>query len=107
MTRQLDTPLYERIAAMAEIADIRGSDDQVAALRKRAYQIFQQTGFPSIKNEEWRFTNILPFLKNINLNIPTTNAVTGASCKKIFPGNKGFKLSAVKKINKIPYIFLL
>jgi Fe-S cluster assembly protein SufD len=63
MTRQLDTPLYERIDAKFEIADLRGSDEKISALRKKAYAVFKSLGFPSIKNEEWKHTSILPFLK--------------------------------------------
>jgi len=61
--KQLETPLYDRIAAKFEIADMRGSNEKITALRKKAYSIFNEMGFPSIKNEEWKSTNILPFLK--------------------------------------------
>lgn len=63
MTRQLDTPLYERIDAKFEIADLRGKDEKICTLRKKAYAIFKSLGFPSIKNEEWKHTGILPFIK--------------------------------------------
>ena len=61
--KNLETPLYDRIDAKFEIADMRGSDDKIITLRKKAYSIFKKLGFPSIKNEEWRHTNMLPYLK--------------------------------------------
>lgn len=63
MTRQLDTPLYEYIAAKYEIAQLRSSDEVIRSLREKAYAVFRETGFPSIKNEEWKYTNMLPFLR--------------------------------------------
>lgn len=61
--KQLETPLYDRIDAKFEIADMRGYNEKIKALRQKAYTIFKDLGFPSIKNEEWKNTNILPYLK--------------------------------------------
>lgn len=63
MTKYIETPLTERFAAKFEIARLRDADESVRAIRKEASDFFQKNGFPSIKNEEWRFTNMLPFLK--------------------------------------------
>lgn len=63
MTKYIETPLNERFDAKFEIARLRETDESVRAIRKEASEFFQQNGFPSIKNEEWRFTNMLPFLK--------------------------------------------
>ncbi len=64
MTKQLDTPLYERFKAKAEIASLQSKTEDVRILRTQAFEQFINVGFPSIKNEEWRFTNVLPFLKD-------------------------------------------
>lgn len=63
MTNQVETPLYERFAAKFEIASLQSGSEQIRTLRQAAFDIFKSTGFPSIKNEEWKFTNILPYLK--------------------------------------------
>ncbi len=63
MTNQLETPLYERFAARFEIVSLQSSNDQLRQIRQEAFNIFNAIGFPSIKNEEWKYTNILPFLK--------------------------------------------
>lgn len=60
----MDSPLYERIAAKFEIADLRAQQDEIKDLRKSAYAIFNAAGFPSTKQEEWRFTNMYPYLKD-------------------------------------------
>lgn len=64
MINQLETPLYERLSAKFEIASLQSGTDAMRALRQEAFDIFKTLGFPSIKNEEWKYTNILPFLKD-------------------------------------------
>jgi len=64
MTNQLDTPLYESMVAKFEIASLQSSNEDLRSLRQQAYDVFKSTGFPSTKNEEWKYTNILPFLKD-------------------------------------------
>lgn len=64
MTNQLETPLYESMVAKFEIASLQSSNEDLRSLRQQAYDIFKLTGFPSTKNEEWKYTNILPFLKD-------------------------------------------
>ncbi|MFT4061364.1 MAG: Fe-S cluster assembly protein SufD [Edaphocola sp.] len=63
MTNQLETPLYENLVAKFEIAEMQAGNEHLKALRNKAFGIFKQLGFPSIKNEEWRFTNVLPIVK--------------------------------------------
>lgn len=64
MINQLETPLYESIIAKFEIAALQSSNTQIGDLRQQAFDIFKTLGFPSIKNEEWKYTNVLPFLKD-------------------------------------------
>ncbi len=63
MTNQLETPLYESLIAKFEIAALQAGSQELKDLRNEAFSIFKQLGFPSIKNEEWRFTNVFPFVK--------------------------------------------
>ncbi len=63
MINQLETPLYESMIAKFEIASLQSGNEQLRSLRQDAFDIFKSLGFPSIKNEEWKYTNILPFLK--------------------------------------------
>ena len=36
----------------------------LSSLRKKAFEAFYTAGFPTTKNEEWRFTNLAPVLSN-------------------------------------------
>lgn len=64
MINQLHTPLYESVLAKFEIASLREQPLPLDGLRQQAFEIFKQLGFPTIKNEEWKQTNVLPFLKD-------------------------------------------
>ena len=64
MINQLETPLYERLAAKFEIATLQSGSDHLRTMRQEAFDKFKSLGFPSIKNEEWKYTNMLPFLKD-------------------------------------------
>ena len=36
------------------------------SVRNASMQRFKQEGFPTIQNEEWKYTNLLPLLKRIS-----------------------------------------
>lgn len=63
MINQLETPLYESIAAKFEIAALQSGSEHLRSLRRDAFELFKSLGFPTIRNEEWKYTNVLPFLK--------------------------------------------
>jgi Fe-S cluster assembly protein SufD len=50
--------LYE-----AHAASLAGNEF-LSSLRKKAFEAFYTAGFPTTKNEEWRFTNLAPILSN-------------------------------------------
>jgi len=64
MINQVDTELYERLKAKFDLVLMQCTQPEMRELRSNAYEIFQENGFPTIKNEEWRFTNLQPFLKD-------------------------------------------
>jgi Fe-S cluster assembly protein SufD len=35
----------------------------LVALRKEAFRFFEENGFPSVKNEDWKYTNVAPIAK--------------------------------------------
>lgn len=63
-TKYIETPLTEHLLSKCEISALQESDKELQQMRIKGYSYFQKHGFPSIKNEEWRFTNMLPFLKD-------------------------------------------
>jgi Fe-S cluster assembly protein SufD len=38
------------------------SDTKLKELRQKAFDYFTENGFPTVKNEEWKYTNVAPFL---------------------------------------------
>jgi Fe-S cluster assembly protein SufD len=46
-------------------------------IRKHAFENFRESGFPTIRNEDWKYTNLTRFLKDeYALNIPAVNVPT-------------------------------
>ncbi len=62
--KQLETPLFERFASSEDVALYQTDKQYIKDIRKAAFDLFRQHGFPSTKNEEWRFTNMTSFLKD-------------------------------------------
>lgn len=38
------------------------SDERLKELRQKAFDNFTENGFPTLRNEEWKYTNVAPFL---------------------------------------------
>jgi len=66
-----DIPLYnELVAGFEQLADNKESTTLRHA-RKNAFESFRQSGFPTIRNEDWKYTNLTRFLKDeYALNVP-------------------------------------
>lgn len=64
MIQQVDTALYDKLSAKLELALMQCTDEKLKALRSKAFDKFKQNGFPTVKNEEWKQTNVQPLLKN-------------------------------------------
>lgn len=65
MVDQLTAPLYNKLIAEFEITDTAGdTNGDLSNIRKNALEIFKAKGFPTTKNEEWKFTNLSPFLND-------------------------------------------
>lgn len=48
---------------LADFAELDQAAGPLAQLRRQAFERFQALGFPSHKNEEWRFTSVAPLAK--------------------------------------------
>jgi hypothetical protein len=61
----IDTPLLAKLKKVfSEKEKNLVADSSVfSTKRKEAYRQFDLTGFPSIKNEEWKYTNLVALLK--------------------------------------------
>ena len=66
MTSQQDIPLYEEVVnGFDHLSDTvsRNESSGLRRTRRQAFERFRESGFPSIKSEDWRYTNINRFLK--------------------------------------------
>src|SRR6476660_8391622 len=77
MTSQIAISLYDQFVDEFENLNV-GESDSLSLLRQTAFEAFKKQGFPTIKNEDWKYTNIVPFLKeNFELDgIAKTNEVS-------------------------------
>lgn len=57
------TSLYDQLVSFYNSKPTSGEQHWLSDLRSRAFDAFSAQGFPTTKNEEWRFTNIAAFLK--------------------------------------------
>ncbi len=64
MVDQVTTPLYDKLIAEFEsAAAVNGTNGDLSKIRKDAFELFKAKGFPTIKDEDWKFTSLTPFLK--------------------------------------------
>ena len=54
-------PLYEQLVGSFKAAE---PDTALYTQREKAFEQFKEKGFPTIKDEDWRFTNIAPYLRD-------------------------------------------
>ncbi len=67
MVTQITNSLYDQLIADFEVRSILSSSleaEEIFTLREKAFEQFKQLGFPSTKVEDWKYTNLAPFLKD-------------------------------------------
>lgn len=61
---------YEQLAGKLS----KGESNDLRQTRKNAFENFRQSGFPTIRNEDWKYTNVTKFLKDeYALDAPATS----------------------------------
>ena len=62
---QINSSLYDQcIADYAMRSSLTSTETpEVSTLREEAFQLFKKLGFPSTKVEDWKYTNLVPALK--------------------------------------------
>src|ERR1044071_6014015 len=65
MATELATEVNRYQAAFAQATQQRGPDEPawLQSLRENSFGLFAQNGFPNIKQEEWKYTNVTPIAK--------------------------------------------
>jgi Fe-S cluster assembly protein SufD len=53
--------------------NISGEPHSIITKREQAFHVFKEKGFPSVKNEDWKYTNLAPLLKDDYKILPSLN----------------------------------
>ena len=65
MTNEIGIPLYEELEnGWHKILSASDGSNVLRRARQSAFSTFKELGFPSIRNENWKYTNIARFLKD-------------------------------------------
>lgn len=65
MVDQVIAPLYDKLVARFEsTGPVSGMNGDLVGLREDAFNLFKSKGFPTSRDEDWKFTNLNPFLKD-------------------------------------------
>lgn len=75
------TNLADNLIKEYEEAINPGNGNKISEIKKEAINYFKQKGFPTRKDEEWRYTNISPLLKR-NYTLNTSDSLTEKDIKK-------------------------
>ena len=77
MALQTDIPLYDELVSGFEQLAGNNESATLRQTREKAFENFRESGFPTIRNEDWKYTNLTRFLKDeYALNIPATPVPT-------------------------------
>jgi Fe-S cluster assembly protein SufD len=68
-----DIPLYDEVVTgFEQLTSQAGESTGLRQARKNAFETFRESGFPTIRNEDWKYTNLTRFLKDeYALNVST------------------------------------
>jgi Fe-S cluster assembly protein SufD len=64
MANQISIPLYEElINSFEEVDAVATASEIVHQTRQKGFESFKSLGFPTKRNEEWKYTNVIPYLQ--------------------------------------------
>jgi len=96
MINQLTAPLYDKL--IAEFDSVKGTNGDLSELKNAAFDLFKSKGFPTSKDEDWKFTNLGPFLADdfsFIAGTPDEDQVIAAINKATIPGLNAYLLVLV------------
>ncbi|WP_134090669.1 Fe-S cluster assembly protein SufD [Olivibacter sp. XZL3] len=77
MITQVSSSLYHQLVAFfEEELPLKGYQEPLGSIRKEAFARFKDSGFPSLKMEDWKYTNLQPLINQhyrLNDSIPGRN----------------------------------
>jgi Fe-S cluster assembly protein SufD len=96
MINLMTAPLYDKLITEFESSEsAKGTNGDLSNIRNTAFDLFKAKGFPTTKDEDWRFTNISPFLTD-DISLITADAdedkVIAAVNKATIPGLNAYLL---------------
>lgn len=95
MTLQETTSsLYNQLLELAPSV----ASDAIAATRNSALATFREKGFPTAKHEDWRFTNLTPYVESgfsLNPTTPDDERIREAVSNTAIPGVEAYELVLV------------
>jgi Fe-S cluster assembly protein SufD len=62
MTKEITIPLYEDLLSGYNTS-INGDNETVQQVRRKGFESFRKLGFPTRRNEDWKYTSVTPFLQ--------------------------------------------
>lgn len=65
ITQAKTDSLYKQLSVAFEQQSADATLDSLSALRKEAYDRFTQTGFPTVKSEDWKYSNVGPLVNDV------------------------------------------
>jgi Fe-S cluster assembly protein SufD len=113
MTPKADNGTEALVTAFSRFESVAAQPQWLAPLRKAGIASFADQGFPTLHDEDWRFTNVAPIVK-LNFQIAGQVAVNGAESKVIddsvftrLPGHRlvfvnGFFSEKLSRIKPVP-----
>src|SRR5262245_13451971 len=72
-------------SAFREVRHARPTAAWTELVRGSAMDRFEQLGFPTVKNEEWKYTNLAPFLKEKVKPSTPVNVIAEVVCRYAYP----------------------
>ena len=70
----MNETIQHYLADFKQLQNIK-KDDWFSKQRQSAFNIFQKSGFPSTRKENWKYTDVRPIAKNLFSNIANSNVV--------------------------------
>jgi len=88
MANQFSLSLYDELVSSFDSHVDQSGSSSVAQTRQKGFEHFKKQGFPTRRNEEWKYTNVTPFLQeHYHTNGLAAKAAAGADLSVIDRSN--------------------
>lgn len=78
MSTKVTLPIYHTLLSDFAHVESKKEAEVLKSQRQKGFEVFQTLGFPTRKNEDWKYTSVTPFLQEsflTNGSVKTTNAI--------------------------------